>query len=175
MRVLIQTHSVPNQLSYTRVVIIKLQYANDINADCNDHHFHFDLLLLFLFLFLLLLSYFSFSSSSIIGTCQHLPFPAEKRCCSLLQNQEAWSSYLFYPIKLWKQKKKNPCFVILFYQKTKNKVLKLGPDFQKWLILGRYWNHWCLFQKSIYIKCINLFLNFQRGTSTLKDKNNFKV
>ena len=38
------------QLSYTRAVIIKLQYANDINADSNYHHLYFELLLLLFFL-----------------------------------------------------------------------------------------------------------------------------
>ena len=47
---LIPTHSPQNQLSYKTAVIIKLHYANEINADHNCHHFHFHLLLYVFFL-----------------------------------------------------------------------------------------------------------------------------
>ena len=66
-------------------------------------------------------------------------------------------------------------FIFLAKKKTtKNWIYKLKPDFWKRLVLGKYWNYWRPLWESIVIKCTNLFPNFQRGTSTQKDKKSFQ-
>ena len=70
--------------------------------------------------------------------------------------------------------KKFHVFLIFLPKKTKNWVSELRPDFWKRLVLGKYWNYWRPLWESIVIKCTNLFPNFQRGTSTQKDKKSFQ-
>ena len=70
--------------------------------------------------------------------------------------------------------KKFHVFFIFLPKKSKNWVSELRPDFWKRLVLGKYWNYWRPLWESIVIKCTNLFPNFQRGTSTQKDKKSFQ-
>ena len=61
-------------------------------------------------------------------------------------------------------------FLFLGKKKTINRVSKFGRGLKKGLVQGKYWNKWCPLRESVAIKCTNLFLEFQRGTLTQKDK-----
>ena len=63
---------------------------------------------------------------------------------------------------------------MFWLKKTKNRVSKFRRGFQKGLVQGKYQNKWCPLKESVAIKCTNLFLKFQRGTLTQKDKKTFQ-
>ena len=106
-------------------------------------------------------------------TSDSLVYPPKKRvffCLKLVLN--------IYFIQIYSKNKRNwkksMFFFIFLLKKSKNRVSELRPDFWKRLVLGKYWNYGRPLWESIVIKCTNLFPNFQRGTSTQKDKKSFQ-